>query len=68
MVQHDLIENELPKYLFVESVLLKLEVEILNRQPGWLVSRLMDGSKEGVRKGLCSAKSMIGVVAKQLLH
>lgn len=68
MVEEYFIDNELPKNLAIQSVLLKFKIEILNMSIGGLIILLVKLFEEGVLECLLSAQSLCRIIAKQLAH
>jgi len=68
VVEKNLVNDELPQDFAVKSVLLELEVEILDASVARLIFLLMQLLEEGVLQGLLCTDSFSGIIAKKTAH
>ena len=68
MVEKNLVNDELPQDFAVKSVLLELEVEVLDTSVARLVFLLMQLLEEGVLHGLLCTHSFSRIIAKKSSH
>jgi hypothetical protein len=68
VVEKNLVNDELPQDFPVKSVLLELEVEVLDASVARLIFLLMQLLEEGVLHCLLSTDSFSGIIAKKSAH